>query len=307
MHTDDLDSALYNLLNTLETESRMATAAGKTGFLPVHDAHAIEQLHVTVLFERPLSDAEMRLAAESLSQFEDTLPGFSQILGMGFSVGPHGVNPIMSNVTEAPAGLLRTFTNPKGLVVRELKLERQALTYRTLEYTRWDAIWGEARGYFSGVLAAMPSDVRLSGYVLSYSDKFVWQGNPSEMRANLLLRAGSPHISPSTFDAEDLWHCHSGRFVKADESVKRLVVVDCDCVDESGVGPNRRVVRIGTTVTEMLNQQGYVPVEIPLPEAMGKLNQAFPELHTLLKNVFAEVVNDNAAEAVALNGAPNAA
>jgi len=57
----------------------------------------------------------------------------------------------------------------------------------------------------------------------------------------------------------------------------------------------------------MLNQQGYVPVEIPLPEAMGKLNQAFPELHTLLKNVFAEVVNDNAAEAVALNGTPNAA
>lgn len=73
------------------------------------------------------------------------------------------------------------------------------------------------------------------------------------------------------------------------------------------MGPNRRVVRIGTTVTEMLNQQGYVPVEIPLPEAMGKLNQAFPELHTLLKNVFAEVVNDNAAEAVALNGTPNAA
>lgn len=284
----------------------MATATGKTGFVPVHDAHAIEQLTATVAFARPLSDTEMRKAAESLSHFESTLPGLHQILGMGFSIGPQGVNPIMSNVAGVPAGVIRTFTSPKGLVVKELKLERQALTYRTLEYTRWDSVWGEARGYFAGVLAELPRELLLSGYVLSYSDKFIWQGELAEMRADLLLRSGSRFVSPSTFEANDLWHCHSGQFLRAGEAVKRLVVVDCDCVDEQDAGPSQRVVRIGTTMTEMLNQPGYAPLDVPLPDAMSRLDTSFPELHKLLKGVFAEVVNDAAAEAVALNGTSHA-
>lgn len=285
----------------------MATAAGKNGFVPVHDAHAIEQLNATVVFARPLSDAEMRQAVESMSQFEATLPGLGQIRGMGFSIGPQGVNPIMPNVADAPTGVLRTFTNPKGLVVKELKLERHALTFRTLEYTRWDAVWGEARTYFAGVLPALPSSALLSGYALSYSDKFIWRGDPSGMRVGLLLRLESPYISPSTFKADDLWHCHSGKFVRVDDTLKRLVVVDCDCVDEADAGPNVRVVRIGTTMTELLNQPGYAKVDVPLPEAMSRLDAAFPVLHILLKEVFADVVNDDAAEAVALMGNVHAA
>lgn len=278
----------------------MPTDAVNVGFVPVHEAHAIEQLQATIVFARPLSDSEMRHVMESMTQFEDSLPGFSQIMGMGFAIGPQGVNPIISNAAETPAGVMRTFTNPKGLVIKELKLDRQTLTYRTLEYTRWATVWSEAQNYFSGILPELPSDVNLSGYVLSYSDKFIWRGDVTDIRVDCLLRKGSPYISPETFSANDLWHCHSGKFIKMNDFTKRLTVVDCDCVDEFDSGVNRRVVRIGTTMTEMLNQPGFTQVNIPLPDAMDKINKVFPDLHRSLKDVFASVVNDDVAKIIAL-------
>lgn len=284
----------------------MANALERTGFVPIHDAHAIEQLNTTVIFARPLSDTEMRQATESMSAFEATLPGFGQIMGMGFSIGPQGVSPMMQNASEAPAGVLRTYTDPKGVVVKELKLERQALTFRTLAYTRWSTVWKEARNYFEVVLARVPNEVMLSGYTLSYSDKFIWHGVASEMDVNLLLRQDSEYITPKTFSANDLWHCHSGQFVRAKESVKRLIVVDCDCVDEQVFGANRRVVRIGTTLTELLNQPGFEQSTIPLPSSMNTLDEAFRILHNELKKVFSEIVSDAIAETVGLNGDSNA-
>jgi hypothetical protein len=290
----------------LGIELAMVVAAESGGFVPVHQAHAIEQLTATIAFSRPLTDSEMRTAADSMSQFDATLPGVGQIVGMGFAVGPQGVNPIMPSMGEVPAGSLRTYSNPKGVVVRELKLERQALTFRTLEYTRWNLVWEEARKYLQGVLGSLPASVFLNAYALSYSDKFVWRGEPSLVDVGRLLREGSPHVSPATFDAEDLWHSYSGRFTKAGDAIKRLVVVDCDCVDEIEGGNKRRVVRIGTTITDMLNQAGYLARSIELPQAMSELGSAFPELHLRLKELFGEVVNDDAAEAVALNGTAHA-
>ena len=202
--------------------------------------------------------------------------------------------------------MLRTYTDPKGVVVKELKLERQALTFRTLAYTRWSTVWKEARNYFEVVLARVPNEVMLSGYTLSYSDKFIWHGVASEMDVNLLLRQDSEYITPKTFSANDLWHCHSGQFVRAKESVKRLIVVDCDCVDEQEFGANRRVVRIGTTLTELLNQPGFEQSTIPLPSSMNTLDEAFRILHNELKKVFSEIVSDAIAETVGLNGDSNA-
>ena len=82
--------------------------------------------------------------------------------------------------------------------------------------------------------------------------------------------------------------------------------MDCDCVDEQEFGANRRVVRIGTTLTELLNQPGFEQSTIPLPSSMNTLDEAFRILHNELKKVFSEIVSDAIAETVGLNGDSNA-
>lgn len=284
----------------------MATAAEKQGFRPVHEAHAIEQLVATVQFEQPLADDAIRAAMDVMSRFNDVLPGRNEIRGMGFQIGPQGVTPIASRISGVPDGIVRTFSDGRGVVVKELRLDRQSLVFRTLTYTRWDAVWGEARRYFE-VLLPIFGGINIAAYALSYVDKFIWTGSLEKCRPIALLKPSSPYISPASFEATDLWHCHFGRFVAAGEQTKRLEVVDFDCIDEAdALGATQeavRVVRISTTVTDFFNQPGFSAYLLPADESMPQLDRAFSALHSLLKDVFGAIVGDEAAIQVGLNNA----
>lgn len=281
----------------------MATAA-YVGFKPLHEAHAIEQLIAAVQFDRPIDDAAIRAVSEVMTRFQDALPGRSEIRGMGFQVGPLGVTPIAPSTSELPSGVVRTLSDGRGVVVKELRVDRQSVVFRSLVYTRWDAVWGEAGRYLSELLPVL-GETNVAAYSLAYVDKFVWSGTPETCRPALLLRQGSPYISPGIFDATDLWHCHSGRFVTSGGPSRRLEVVDLDCVDETDSGMSDakpvRVVRISTTITDQFNQPGFQSVTMPAAQGTAHLERGFVELHTLLKTVFAAIVSDEAATQVGLN------
>lgn len=285
----------------------MATSGARDGFRPLHEAHAIEQLIVSIQFDRPLADAGMRAANAVMSRFQEALPGRSDIMGVGFQVGPQGVMPITQMVSDAPNGVVRTLSDRRGVVVKELRIDRQALVFRTLMYTRWDAVWGEAREYFSQLLPAL-GDCGLAAYGLTYHDKFVWDGPRESCTPNSLLREGSPYISHAVFGSRDLWHSHTGQFVATGGPARRLQVINIDCVDEADGSKSppepTRVVRIATALTDFLNQAEHAQVSIPVSESMGHLDGAFAELHGMLKTVFLQIVSNDAAQQVGLD--PNA-
>lgn len=286
----------------------MATAAALDGFRPMHEAHAIEQLIVTVQFEAPLADAAIKSVIEIMGQFQDSLPGKNDIRGMGFQFGPNGVTPISQYTPEMPHGIIRTLTDGKGVVVKELRVDRQSLVFRTLNYTRWDNVWAETRGYFSKLLPTL-ENTNIAAYSLAYLDKFVWEGSRQTCRPERLLKQHSRYISPASFDANDLWHCHSGRFISANNQTKRLEVVDVDCVDEvDGTSINAeptRVVRISTTLTDFLSQPGFPPVQLQANKSLEQLDIALTEQHNSLKQVFSAIVSDEIANLVGLNANAN--
>ncbi len=279
-------------------------AGAQDRFRPMHEAHSIEQVVITVRFDRPLTDEAIRSADETMSSLQDALPRRDSIQGMAFQVGPQGVMPIAPPIVDVPNGIARTRTDNGGALIKDLRIDRQSINFRTFEYTRWEAVWTEAREYFGSLLPRL-GETNIAAYALSYVDKFVWTGSRQTCRPTSLLKSGSLYVSPASFDADDLWHCHSGRFISANGHTKRLEAVNIDCVDENditGITPQLvRVVRISTTLTDFLNQQGFLPRELPVTDAIGYLDGAAQELHSSLKSMFGAIVNDDTADQVGLN------
>ena len=280
----------------------MANAAAQVGFRPVHEAHAIEHLLATIHFDRPIDDNGIRTAIELMAQFQAELPGRNEIRGMGFQIGPHGVMPLTyAGAAEVPDGLVRFLMDGRGVLVKELRVDRQSIVFRTQAYTRWDAVWSEVRGYIQTLLPRL-GVANLSAYSLAYVDKFIWTGPPVSAKPESLFRSNSPYVASKSLQATDLWHCHTGRFESTSAEVKRLEAVNLDCADEPDeAGQPQRVVRISTTITDIFNQPGSKPHQVNGEEALPMLDRAFPELHRVLKGVFSQIVSDAVAAQVGLD------
>jgi hypothetical protein len=142
-----------------------------------------------------------------------------------------------------------------------------------------DACWSEAQTYFDEILGHIGSS-QVASFGLTYIDKFIWTGRPEACRPTELLRTNSLHIAAKSFDARDLWHCHSGAFSRFSDTVKRLEVVDLDCLDEAdtqgGQAPVlRRSIRIAINVVDLLNQPGYELHIINGQQAKGEMDSRF--------------------------------
>jgi uncharacterized protein (TIGR04255 family) len=280
----------------------MATANAQARFRPVHEAHAIEHLLVTVHFDRPLDDHDIRIASESIAQLQSELPGRNEIRGVGFQIGPQGVMPLMQGgPTDAADGFVRFLTDSRGVVLKELRMDRQSVTFRTQLYTRWNEVWAEARKYIDRLLPRQ-GEANLSAYSLAYVDKFIWSGHAETAQPKSLFLPNSPYLVPKSLEAEDLWHCHTGRFYRSSAQVKRLEAVNIDCSDElDETGKPQRIVRISTTITNILNQAKYEQRLVKGGDAMALLDQDFPALHDALKAVFSEIVSEATAGQIGLN------
>jgi uncharacterized protein (TIGR04255 family) len=282
----------------------VSSIASQSGFKPVHAAHAIEQLIVAVQFEAQLSDDAIIAVNEVMAQFADDLPVRNDIRGMGFQIGPNGVAPIAHAINDRPDGVVRSRFNERGVQIKELRIDRQSLVFRTLLYTRWDAVWGETQRYFNKILQKLEG-CNIGSYGLTYVDKFIWQGAAAACKPLLLLRDDSPHVAAKCLTAQDLWHCHSGMFTRASNHIKRLEVVDLDCVDELneqvGFGsPSQRIVRISINVVDILNQLGHDTRVISGTAAIKELSRGFSELHDVQKRVASEIFTEETAVSIGL-------
>ena len=268
----------------------MPTTARTDVFEPVHDAHAIEQVTLGVQFDRPLDDASIERIQSASSAFAESLPGKNELRSIGLSIGPQGMSPLVSSSSNAPDGFVRTRVAPNGVVEKELRVERSGIVFRTTAYTRWASVWSEARGYFSTVMGAAAGTASLSSYSVQYVDKFVWLGDASNCRPEQLIRPGSEFVCPVIYSTRDLWHSHSGFFDRADAATKRLLVANLDCVDEPDGHTKRRVVRVTTVVTEVLNQDGYEPRDVPIGDGIAYLDERIDIVHTMLKDVMGRII-----------------
>lgn len=268
------------------------TSSQKGQFEPIHAAHAIEQVVFALQFDRPIEDAmfaEVRKAAE---QFKSELPGQIEIQGFALMLTTAGPVP--------NAGFLFRRVAPDGTVENELRVDNSSVTFRTMLYTRWDAVWSQASKFFKALVPIYATQVRISGISINYVDKFAWSGNLTACKPSLLLRAESKYLCPHVFEAKDFWHSHTGAFIRVDNNTKRLLNVNVDYLDENRSGEVSRVVAITTVLTDQLNQPGYDPYVAEGSDIIKFVDDHMQGMHVFGKSVFGNIINDEMSRRIAL-------
>ena len=266
-------------------------------FKPIHAAHAIERVSTGIQFVQPLNETDFKKIREVASTFIDDLPRQVEIQGMMLSFGPPGGLPD----PPLPGGFILQNIERDGSVSSELRIETTSITYRTDTYTRWDDVWSEARKYFDILIPKFLSNSEIVSINLTYVDKFLWDGEISECQPNLLLREDSEYICPHVYGSSELWHTHTGKFLRVEDNFKRLLNLNIDCLDEKEAsGNDKRVVKILTVITDNLNQSGYKPVDIKSDTVVNFIDEHMLKLHIFSKNTFGNIICDDMCKRIGL-------
>ena len=115
-----------------------------------------------------------------------------------------------------------------------------------------------------------------------------------------MIRRPSPYVAPHVLTTKDLWHSYTGIFIRADKETKRLLNVNIDCVDDSPKGELRRVISIGTSLTDMFNQPSYDRKDMTDADAITVFREHLAILHSKSKQVFGQVITDEMCQRIAL-------
>ncbi len=266
-------------------------------FEPIHAAHAIEQVVFVLQFIEPLDDASFSTVREVAGQFKiSDLPGQAEIQAFSFTLGSSMRNPPPS----LGGGFILHRFGPDGTIENELRVERTSVTFRTTIYTRWDAVWARASKYFKVLVPIYAAQARLAAVSLNYIDKFAWVGNRSESSPNFLLQPGSKYLCRHVFEAEDLWHSHTGAYIKVDENTKRLLNINVDSLDENMPDGLRRVVAITTVISDLLDQPEFEPYVVEEENIIQFINVHMEGLHVFGKDVLGNIINEEMSRRIAL-------
>lgn len=268
----------------------------KGHFEPIHAAHAIEQVAFVMQMEQPLDEASFSRVRDIAKQFktESDLPGQPEVKTMAFAFGRSA--PQQPPATPFVLNRIAADGSPE----RELRVESNSISFTDFRYTRWDAVWTQARRYFEVMIPIYAEYSKIAMVGLNYIDKFKWVGELPECKTNLLMRTGSKYLCPHIFEEDDFWHSYTGAFIRTDKSTKRLLNVNVDYLDEIRPDDVRRVVAITTVLTDLLNQPGYEPTAIDANNAINFLDDRMQNLHVFGKKVFSSIINDDMNKRIAL-------
>ena len=266
-------------------------------FEPLHNAHAIEEVALSITFQLPVDDANLRAARDAIGNPVE-LPGRLELRSV--QVGPG--SPVQTLATTN--GYAFTRTRPDGAVETELHVLRNAVQFRTTAYTRWAAVWEPAGNFLARAVAIYARRSRLTQATLQYVDKFVSDEPPQQARPTTILQRNSPYIAPRIFEANDFWHCYSGAFSRVNERTKRLTTVNLEYVTETlqGDGRQRQALRITGVLADLFNQPGYAVFEPAAERLMNEIDASFQALHQAAKDSLRSIITPEMARRIALDG-----
>lgn len=255
-------------------------------------------------FDRPLEPTRLSAAIEIAKQFKSYLPGGGPIQG-GFSVafgGPVMQMPMMSQPMPA-TGVILNRSAPDGSIENELRVELASITFRTTRYTRWSAIWEQAEKYYAAFINLyFDNGSQISNISINFADKYVWVGENQNFDPNLLLKRGSEYVAEHIFSLKDLWHIHTGAFLRSDDKTKRLININIDCLDETSGSDTRRAVLITTVLTDMFNQVGFEKTVTSSEDAMSVISAHMDSLHAFDKDILSKTLVGSMVKRIALIG-----
>lgn len=276
----------------------MTSATDQEGFEPIHDAHAIEQVAFVVQFDNSIDDTTFDEAKSITDQFNEELPGKRDVARQGFSI-PLGKQASPINHPIINTGIIRMSASRDGSIESELRIERSAITFLTTRYTRWKEIWGQASRYFNAVLPLYLENTNLIAVGMNYVDKFVWKGNSENFNPKLLIHENSKYVCKHIFETNDLWHSHTGAFIRIDKITKRLININIDCVNEVNPEGERKVISITTSASDQFNQLGYEPYSAD-EDSIAMIDEHMQNIHLFGKSILSQLITEHMSKRIAL-------
>ena len=176
---------------------------------PVRAEESIKQVVIgLILTSRPEPDA-MREAISLHGALRQRYPRRHEHRANTFALNP--AKGLVDGVEASElAGFSFDYVNPDGNVKQAILCVDQTLRVVQTDCSDLNQIWEKAYEEIAMVLPVLGQDV--TNLVFERLDRFVWDGERSEFRAENLFRSETRWLTPNVFDARDIWHSHHGFF-----------------------------------------------------------------------------------------------
>jgi uncharacterized protein (TIGR04255 family) len=265
---------------------------------PAKDVHAIDSVVFGVTFDSPLNIGALNAIDTHHSKFKDELPRRSQAHGLTLPFQPPlNVNPqvTMQALGMVPmqtgiVGLMFDSLAPNGNVVRGMSITMNQLEIIRADYKNWSNTWPEIRALLRIVMPICLQNRSIMSVSVVYSDKFFYNGDYSDFRADMILQRGSPYVPPHVFDRKLNWHSHTGWFEDGSAPFQHrlLTHVNIDLLDQDNF--SERLVQINLSHTaDRINFLGDPISE--RDDGATPLDALFSHLHSFDKQILSRILN----------------
>ena len=281
------------------------------------DGHAIVDAAFTVDFVSPPTPSTVRELLALHSKVRNEYPRKQELTLGKFGISANqSTGEVRSGVVgeTQPGGLIFDSLKANGEVERSIQLSENKLAITRADYEGWDKTWGEARGILVKMLPVLLERGDVIAIHLRYHDRFVWDGDPEEFRADLVFRRDSPFLAPNLFEVEDFWHSYHGFFEYLDRpylhqllNVMEAKVITAEIVGEDPSPRTVAEVRLNHRTFHGVEQAGTRPELITSEEELfgrgdepGLLDAYMNEMHDRNKAVLRRLINDEMCDSINL-------
>lgn len=257
--------------------------------------NAIEGVSASIRFSEPVSSmvlGKLIRHVEPLAKAEGFIDKEPvQIVQFQISNSGPDIRPAASGgVALQQRSVDRDVTGNVGIrLKRQLICQADSLHLQLLVYTDWETEWKRVRRLLIEALNIACGVVPVAALRLEYVNRFIFDAQPEMAKAADLLNP-SKMVAPHIFEAENLWHSHTGRFGAVENQRRLLTQVNADMQSLESPHPDagRR-----TVVLMLAKELQFLGPGIEIEETgvSDFADHNFNDLHTQIKHLFTELLN----------------
>ena len=281
--------------------------------------HAIVNAAFAVIFASDPTSQTIRELLALHSKIKEDYPRRKETKGrmIGFRADTLEDEAFHPEIGEAVlAGFTLDSLRADGQVVRSITLSDKKLSIVRADYDSWKKTWGEVREIFVLMLPVLLERLDVVAFQLQYHDRFVWEGERMDFRADMIFRRGSEFLTPNIFEMRDLWHSNHGYFEYPDQPHKHqlLNVADVQVVppESAGLDPEPWLLaemKMNHRTFHGVERAGGQATPIKTAEevlgaagATGLIDAYMNEMHGKDKGLLARLINDDMCAMIRLDG-----
>lgn len=263
--------------------------AGKMRFRPLNEDHAIESVKFSVVLSAGILPQAIMAVEQNHALWRESLPARSIADVALDSNGRTGSAP----------GVVFGFLRPDGTPSWSMTVALNKIDIECFLYSRWERVWGEARGFFVKVIEILSKSqgkLEISAIELTVKDVFV--ATEANYPLDQLFKA-SDRLPEFIFGAGQAWHANSGWFEVDKGSRRTLHNLNCDAT------PHQEAALINISHYQ---QSGLVPpvqVSAAAQEISRMLEASMSGLHAANKKVMIDLLQDEMASRIGLGTVAN--